>query len=141
IDIAHRDWRTDRRTEPAARHRAYAGPRSIDDRGALARRRPPVRTDANPLACGPLGQLPQDHRGAGKAALGAPPFADCPGEPGLDRRRRLVDVVTAKTQPGFEAQRVARAEPDRHDLRLAQQPLGDSGGLLGRYRDLEPVLA
>ena len=49
--------------------------------------------------------------------------------------------MTVEAEPGFEAQRVARAEPDRHDLRLAQQPLGDSGRLLGRHRDLEPVLA
>src|SRR5437764_3596531 len=56
IDIAHRDWRADRRSKTAARHRADRVAGGIDDRGALARRRAPVRTDADPLACGPLGQ-------------------------------------------------------------------------------------
>ena len=30
----------------------------------------------------------------------------------------VVDVVAVEAEPGFEAQRIARAEPDRLDLRL-----------------------
>ncbi len=49
--------------------------------------------------------------------------------------------MAIEAQPGFEAQRVARAERDRRDLGLGEQPLGDRDGIAGRERNLEPVLA
>src|SRR5205085_599319 len=109
--------------------------------GAFARRGAAVRADADAAAMRPLGELTQHRLGAGKTAVFAAPLADRPGDTSLDRRRRLVDVVAVEAQPGFEAQRVARAEPDRRDLGLRQQPLGDSDRIAGGERNLEAVLA
>src|SRR5882762_3172310 len=80
IDIAHRDRPADRGAEPAAGHPADRFAGGIDDRGALARRGAAVRTDADAAPARPLGELAQHCRGAGKAALGAAPLADRPGE-------------------------------------------------------------
>src|SRR6478609_8606417 len=107
---ARRDRRADRGAEAATRHRADPIAGGIGDDRALARRGAPIGPDTDALACDALRELTQDDRRTGEAALGAPPFADRPGEPGLDRGRRLVDVMAVKAEPGFEAQRVARAQ-------------------------------
>ena len=101
----------------------------------------PVGADADPPSRGALRQLARMHGGAGKAALGAPPLADRPGEIGLDRGRGLVDVMAVEAQPRFEPQRIARAEADRHYLGLGQQPARESLGLARRQRNLEAILA
>src|SRR5947207_3335770 len=107
IDIAHRDRRVDRWAETATGHTAGGIAGGIDNRGPLARRSAPVGTDADPFPCRPFGELAQDDRCARETALGSAPFADRPREPGLDRRRGFIDIVTVETQSGFEAQRVA----------------------------------
>src|SRR5438132_14082076 len=96
IDIAHRDRTTDRGTEAAPGHPPDGLPRGTDDRRVLARRRSPIGPDADASAGGALGQLAQYDRGPGKPALSPPPAADRPAEPGLDRGRRLVDIVTVE---------------------------------------------
>src|SRR3954467_4674484 len=112
IDIAHRDRRTDRRTETATGHPAdfLAGP--IEDGRALTRGGAAIRADAHTFSRGTVGELFHDNLGARKCTTRAPAFTDGPGEPGLDRRGGLVDVVAVEAEPGFEAQRVAGAEPD-----------------------------
>src|SRR6185436_4202448 len=70
--------------------------------------------------------------------------ADDPAEIRFHRRRRLVDVVAVEAHAGFEAQRVAGAEPARDDAgRLArfEDRLPDLVGGLRRDEDLEAVLA
>ena len=47
--------------------------------------------------------------------LGDVVFVEVP-QAGLDRRGRGVDVVAVQAEAGFEAQRIARAQPDRLDL-------------------------
>src|SRR3954447_24644322 len=105
IDIAHRDRRTDRRTETATGHPAdfLAGP--IEDGRALARGGTAIRADPHTFSRRSLGELFQDHLGPGKLTTRAPAFTDRPGQPGLDRRGGLVDVVAVEAEPGFEAQR------------------------------------
>src|SRR5437762_13438147 len=98
IDIAHRNGRAERGAEAAARHRPDRVAGGFDDRGAFARRRAPVWANADAPALHALGKLPQYDSGAGEAALGAPPFADRPGEPGFDRRGRLVDIVAVEAE-------------------------------------------
>ncbi len=141
VDIAHRDRRPERGAEAAAGDLADRVAGVIDDRRRLARRSAAVGADADAPARRTFGELAQDDAGAGKAAFRAPALADGPGELGLDRGRGLVDVVAVEAQPGFEAQRIARAEADRHHLRLGQQPLGQSRRVGRRQRNLEPVLA
>src|SRR6266851_7841702 len=106
IDMAHRDRTADRGTEAAAGHPPNRLGGVADDRRVLARRRTPVRPDADAPARSTLGQLAQNDRGSGKAAVGPPPPADRPGQPGLDRGRRLVDIVAVEAEPGLEAQRI-----------------------------------
>src|SRR5205814_9195689 len=113
----------------------------IDNRRAIARRGAAVRTDAGPLARGSFRELPQLRCGTGETAFGAPPFADRPGEPGFDRCRGFIDIMTVEAQPGLEAPRLASAGPERRYLRLGQQPLGDTHRLIGGQRNLEPVFA
>ncbi len=43
-----------------------------------------------------------------------------PGEPGFPRRDVLVHVLAVEIHAGFEAQRVARAEPRRRDAGVLQ---------------------
>ena len=96
-------------------------PSAASDLRALAHRRAAGRADADALARGPVGEFAQDALGAGEAALRAPPLRDGEGQVGLDRRRRLVEVVAVERQPGFQPQRIARAEADRLHLRLGEQ--------------------
>ena len=108
----------------------------------------PSRAGARPsgrmptrLRAGPSAQLALDARGAGEAALGPPPLADRPCQPGLDRRRRLVDVVAVEAEAGLEPQRIAGAEADRLCARIAGQPLPKRRRMIGMHSDLEAVLA
>ena len=90
---------------------------------------------------GRVGDLEPDTVGARKAAFGSAALADRPGETRLDRRRRRVDVVAVEAEPGFEPERIARAETDRLDFRLGEQGAGDAFHAIGADRDLKAVLA
>ena len=90
---------------------------------------------------GPVGDLEPDTVGARKAAFGAAALADRPGETRLDRRRRRVDVVAVETEPGFEPQRIPRAEADRLDFRLGEEGAGDAFRAIRADRDFKAVLA
>src|SRR5579864_5635448 len=130
LDIAHRDRPADRGPKAAARHPADRVAGGIEDRRALARRRAPVRAQPDAAPPRPRRERAQYPFSAGEATLGAAPLADRPGKTGLDRIGRLVDVVAVEAEAGFEAQRVARAEPRRHDLRFGEEPLGERSRVL-----------
>src|SRR5439155_21154190 len=85
--------------------------------------------------------LREDARCARKVRLLTAPLADRPVKPRLDRRSGHVDIVAAEAKPGFQPQRVARAEPDQLHLRMAEQALGDGADADRLDRDLEAVLA
>ena len=87
-----------------------------------------------------VGELLEDALGAGKATFRAAALPDGPGEPGGDRGGRRVDVVAVKAEPGFEAQRVARAEADGDDFGVGDQLVGQGFGLFGWDGDFETVL-
>src|SRR5690606_36833820 len=97
--IGHRHRRLDRRAEPA-RGDAADGRTAVGagiDLGSLAHRRPAFRPQPHTEAHRPVRQFLQDARGAGEPAFagatGAPGLLDRPGEVGLHRCRRRVDVV------------------------------------------------
>src|SRR5205807_9899441 len=121
-DVAHCDRPVDRGAEAAAGYFPQCAPCVVHNLRVLARRRAPVRTDADALAARPLDELSQDRGRAGEAALGAAPLADCPSEIGLDRGRGFVDVMPIEAEPGLEAQRITGAEADRQHLGLGYQP-------------------
>ena len=127
--------------EAAGGDAADLSARGVDDFRAFARRRAAVRPEADPLARRALGERRLDARRAGKAALEAPPLLDRPGEPGLDRIDRLVELVAVEAQARFEPQRIARAEADRRDFGIGEQPPREGLRLVGGQRDLETVLA
>ena len=131
----------DRGPEAAGGDAADLGARGVDDFRAVARRRAALQPEADALARRPVGERRLNARRAGKAALDAPPLLDRPGEPGLDRIDRLVELVAVEAQARFEPQRIARAEADRRDLRIGQQPPREGFRLVGGQRDLESVLA
>ena len=83
------------------------------DLRALAGGRLALGPEPDQLARRPLLELAQDDLGTGEAALLAPPLADRPGEPGLDRGGGGVDVVAVERQAGLQAQRVARTQAGR----------------------------
>ena len=119
-----------------------ARPCSIDDDRAFARRRAAFGLDADALARSALRQSRGAMRvGADEAAFAAPPLADRPDEVGLDRARRLVDVMAIEAEARLEPQRIAGAEPDRLDLGSASRGLHQLRRILGGDRDLEAVLA
>ena len=60
-------------------------------------------------------ELGEDPHRAGEAAFGAAALVDREGQAGHHRRRLAVEVVAVERQPGFEPQRIARAEADRLD--------------------------
>ena len=93
LDIAHRDWAVDRGAKAAAGDPPDRIAGGVDDRRRLARWRAAVGADADPLARRPFGELAQNDRVAGEAALGLSSPADGPGEIGLDRGCGFVDVV------------------------------------------------
>ena len=101
----------------------------------------PSGRETDPLARRALGDLLLDDGSAGKAALRAALLADAPQQARFDRRRRGVDVVAVEAEARFEAQRIARAQPDRLDLGLGQKLAGDGVGGVGRRGDLEAVAA
>ncbi len=86
----------------------------------------PFGQQADALARRALGDLLLDDGGAREASLRAALLADAPQQARFDRRRGGVDVVAVEAEASFEAQRIARAEPDRLDLRLGQKLAGDA---------------
>ena len=109
------------------------------------RRRAPARGPAGRmptrLRCGPSASSRRMRSAPGKPPAVAPRLGDGEGEVRLDRRGRLVEVVAVERQPGFEPQRIARAEPDRLHLRLGEQRPRDRLRVLGGDGNLESVLA
>src|SRR5690606_1277676 len=92
-----------------------------------------------------VAELPLDDVRSGIAS-GARPARparsrDRPREVGLDRRRRLVEIVAVETEPRLETQRVARTEPGGRDIRMREQRARDPLRFTRRHRDLEAVLA
>src|SRR5258708_35037517 len=83
IDIAHRDWRIDRRAEAAAGDLANGIAGGVDDRRAPARRGAAVGADPEPLAGRFPCELPRYNRSAGETRFGSPPFSERPYQPGL----------------------------------------------------------
>ena len=140
LDVAHGDGAAERGREAARRDLADDLAADRDLR-ALARDRLALGQEADALARRALGDLLLDDRGAGEAALHAALLADAPQQARLDRRGRGVDVVAVEAEAGLEAQRIARAQPDRLDLRLGQQLARDRIGGVGRRRDLVAVAA
>src|SRR5438477_205637 len=131
----------DRRAEAAGRDLADRRAVRRPDLGALAGRDAALGLEADPRTGGTVAQFRKDARGARKAAGLAAALLDRPGEPRLDRRGRRVDVVAVQAQPGLEAERVARAEPDRFDVRMGQQAFHDGAQAGGFDGDFEAVLA
>ncbi len=139
-EVGHRDWSPERRAEAAAGDQP--GDFAVDDdRGALAHRLAAVDREADAPAARAFGELCEDDRGPGKAAVGAPPLRHREGQPGLDRGRVGGQVVAVERQPGLEPQRVARAQPDRPHLGLGEEGFGEGFGAGGGKRHLEAVLA
>src|SRR5882757_6913940 len=140
LDISHGDGAPERRSEAAGRDLAdgLAAERYVR---ALARDRLALGQQADPLARRAVGDLLLDGRGAGETALYPALLADAPQQARLDRRGRGVYVVAVEAETGFEAERIARAQTDRLDLRLGQKLARDGIGGIGRRRNLEAVAA
>src|SRR5258708_4320645 len=138
LDISHGDGAPERRSEAAGRNLADGLAAERDVR-ALARDRFARGQQADPLARGAVGDLLLDGRGAGETALCPALLADAPQQARLDRRGRGVDVVAVEAETSFEAERIARAQTDRLDLRLGQKLAGHGIGGTGRRRDPEAV--
>jgi hypothetical protein len=86
---------------------------------AGAHRRLAGGLQADPQALRPgveLGGSPRRREAAFACAAAAPYLLDRPFEIGFHRRGGLVDIVAVKAEPGFEPERIARAEPDRLDM-------------------------
>ena len=60
---------------------------------------------------------------------------------GLDRIDGFVEFVAVEAEPGLEPERIARAEPDRRNVRLGQQQAREAFGLRRAERNLVAVLA
>ena len=84
----------------------------------------PTRTRA-----GTVLDLALDALGARKSAFLAAALLDRPVQAGLDGRRGGVDVMAIEAEPGFEAQRIARAEADRLDLRIGEKRAPELRGI------------
>src|SRR6202012_3851786 len=114
-------------------------------RRAFAHRRAALRPQADTASRSAAVELRQDGIGAeettGTGAAAATALLHRPFQRAFDRRRRGVDIVAVQTKPGLEPQAVAGAEPDRLHRAIGQQPAGKLLGLIGRYRNLETVLA
>ena len=124
-------------TRSCLRHRQRAAPPRT---GALpsgfrpTRRRPaPLRTGAG------CGSAP------GKPPSRAPPArrAFCIAHSSAASTGVVVgvDVVAVETQAGFETQRIAGAEADRHDIGMFENPAGHVFSRCGRDGNLKAVLA
>ena len=106
-----------------------------------ARRRASVGTDADPDAGRAVIELIPDRDAARKIPGHLAPFADHPGQAGLDGRGDLIDVVAIQAEPGFQPQRVPGAKAGGCHLRFGQQRIGERGGAGSGQRNLEPVFA
>ena len=110
-------------------------------RGALAGRLAAVEQQADPLARRTVPQLVKDDPGARKAVRRPPALADGPGKAGFDRGRVGAEIVAVEAEPGFEPERIARPEPDRLDLGLGAEQVGEGDRVFGGDAQLEAVLA
>src|SRR5262249_43937168 len=140
-DVAHGDRPAEARAEPARRDRADRGAVARFDVGAFTRRHPALGPEPDAQARRAIAQFGEHAPGARETALLAPALLDRPGEPGFDRRGAGVDVMAVEAEPGFEAERVARAKPDRLHLAVAEQPLGDRAHTVRLDGNLIAVLA
>ena len=140
LDIAHGDGAPERGSETTRRDLAdgLAGDRNLR---AFTRDRLALGQEADPFARRALGNLLLDDGSAGEAALRAAVLADAPQQARFDRRRGGVDVVAVEAKARLEAQRVARAQANRLDLRVGEKLAGDGVGGVGGRRDLEAVAA
>jgi hypothetical protein len=86
-------------------------------------------------------ELIEDRRRPQEIGFRAPALGQRPVEVRLDRRGQLIDIAAVEAQPGLEPQAVARAEPGRQHVGVAEQHLRQRLGLLLAHRDLETVLA
>ena len=111
------------------------------DLGALARGRLAFGQKADALARRAFGDLLLDDRGAGKAALQRGACRWTTAGTASTGVRGLVDVMAVEAKPGFQAQRIARAQADRHAPRVRPAACARRLGRVGRRRDLEAVLA
>ena len=68
-------------------------------------------------------------------------FLDRPGQRGLDRRGRLVDVVAIEAETGFKAQAVPRAKTCGLTVVVGKEGAGDFDGLVFGDGNLIAVLA
>src|SRR5262249_59184113 len=87
------DGPAEARPDPARRHLADHRAVARANLGALAGERAALGAQAAPHARRTVGELVLHACRARKAALRATPFWDRPGEPRLDRRGRLVELV------------------------------------------------
>src|SRR5262249_51913301 len=128
-------------TEPARGDRADRRAVLRFDLGSFARGHAAFRPQADALPARTVAQFREHALGAGKSALLAPALLDRPSESGFDRRGAGVNVVTVEAKARFEAQRIAGAKPDRLDLGMAEQALGDGAHAVRLHGNLVAVLA
>src|SRR5690606_32072131 len=139
-DVGHRDRMAERWREAAAGDAADFLVAEIDQR-ALARGQAAFERETDALRVGPVFDQTEDALGARKAAVGAATLADREAEAGGDRVGVGRKILPVERQPRLQPQRIARAEADRLDLDLGAEATGDRLRVLGRNRELEPVLA
>ena len=97
--------------------------------------------NADALAARPVRERVSDSGRAREAALNPPPLLDRPNEVRFDRIDGLVEFVAIEAETRFQPQRIPRAKPDRHDVRLSEQPARQRLGLCRGQRDFVSVLA
>ena len=121
-------------------------PSRIDDRRAFAHRHALEADEADALrwrrrrrAGGSIVAAPGI--AAGALAAGAAHLLDRPGQAGLDRRRRRVDVVAVEAQARLRGAACRARRGRRADLGLGEQGAGERFGVGGGDRDLEAVFA
>src|SRR5262245_8039347 len=91
--ITHGDRTVDAGTEAARGDGAETFPQQRQDFATLPRWGAPVRPNANPPPLCSLRQLLADAARTQKPAFGPSALLDGPGKAGLDRARRLVDIM------------------------------------------------
>src|SRR5438874_13012021 len=78
---------------------------------------------------------------AGPDAATTAALLDRPFQRAFDRRGGGVDIVAIEAKACLQPQTVARAQPDRQHVTVRKQRFREPFGVLGRNRNLEPVLA
>ena len=103
------------------------------------------RTQSNASAGAALGKLPQNDISAGKSALARSTLAaavlDRPLQPRFHRSGVRIEIATVEAQARFQAQAVARTEPDRRHLRIFENFSREGFGVPCGNTDLEAVLS